>query len=111
MGPYLDIERAYGGSPAYGLEEGACRACDADRESVAETINALIYSACEHLPITGEQLYAELEEGGDLPDIHSETLTPTALRLTAETLALMRHDTSSGQAITSDESRALRDVP
>ncbi len=67
------------------------------RDSNTEAINALIHSACEDLSITGEQLYAELEEGGDLPDIYSGTLTPKVLRLTAETLALMRDSMTSAE--------------
>ncbi len=110
MEPYIDIEHASAGSAACELEVSTRIACDVDRDSDAETINALIYSACEHLPITGEQLYAELEQGGDLSDIHSGTLAPTALRLTAETLALMRYATSSGKVIESDKSRDLREV-
>ena len=91
MGRYLDIERAPADSAAYGRGEDVYKAGGLARESNVETINALIRSACENLSITGEQLYAELEEGGDLPDVHSETLTPKALRLTAKTLALMRY--------------------
>ncbi len=43
--------------------------------------------ACEGLNITREQLHQELIEGGDLFDLVSGALTPTALRLTAKTLA------------------------
>jgi hypothetical protein len=97
MGIYLCIECALAGSAAYRHGEDVRTACGVVRELKAETINTLIHSACEGLSITGEQLYAECEEGGDLPDTQSGTLTHTVLRLTAETLALMRTSMASGQ--------------
>jgi hypothetical protein len=45
------------------------------------------------LSFTPEQLRQELEAGGDLPDLASDALTPKALRLTAETLTLIRYPT------------------
>jgi hypothetical protein len=46
--------------------------------------------ACKGLTISPEELRAELEEGGDLPDVESGALSPQALRQTAITLDLMR---------------------
>ncbi len=89
MRPYVDEVREFAGGAACRQEEDVRTARSIARESNTEAINALIHSACEDLSITGEQLYAELEEGGDLPDIYSRTLAK-ALRLTVETLALMR---------------------
>jgi hypothetical protein len=91
MGPYLDVERAAAGSTAPRLGKVDHSAYDVDRKSNAEAINTLIQAVCGGLPITDEQLRAELEEGGDLKDVQSGALTPKALRLTAETLALMRY--------------------
>ncbi len=79
MRPYLDTDGPSIGSAAYRQGEDVRTARSIARESSTEAINALIHSACEGLSITGEQLYAELEEGGDLPDIYSGTLTPKAL--------------------------------
>jgi hypothetical protein len=78
-GPYVDIECALAGGAACRHGEDVRTARRIVRESNTEAINALIHSACEDLSITGEQLYAELEEGGDLPSIYSRTLTPKAL--------------------------------
>jgi hypothetical protein len=97
MRPYVDLEREFASGAAYRREEDFHIAYGVARESNTEAINSLIHAACEDLSITGEQLYAELEEGGDHPDIYSETLTPKALRLTAETLALMRGSMTLGR--------------
>jgi hypothetical protein len=51
--------------------------------------------ACEALSITSAQLHAELSEGGDLPDLQSGALTTQALRLTAQTLSIMRFNQPS----------------
>lgn len=59
--------------------------------STESRIFRLIESACQGLTITPEHLHAELEAGGDLPDLESGALTPRALRLAAETSALMRY--------------------
>lgn len=93
----LDLEHAPAGNIAYGGGEDLGRADGVDRKDNAETINALIHAVCEDLCITEEQLYAELEEGGDLPDIRSGTITFNALRLTTETLALMRYTSNAEQ--------------
>jgi hypothetical protein len=55
----------------------------------------MLEMACEGFSITPAQLQAELSEGGDLPDLVSGALTPKALRLVAQTLAIMRHPFSS----------------
>jgi hypothetical protein len=65
----------------------------------------VIHFACDGLSITDEQLRAELEESGDITDVQSGALTSKALRLTAETLALMRYATLPAQAIETDKSR------
>jgi len=52
-------------------------------------VTRLIEDATEGLSITPEQLAAELAD--DMDDIRSGALTPEALRLTAETLAVMRY--------------------
>ncbi len=90
MRPYVHVERAPAGNAAYRHGEDVQTPRGVARESNTETINAMIHSACEDLSITGEQPYAKLQEGGDLPDIHSGTLTPKALRVAAEMWALMR---------------------
>ncbi|MGH8502880.1 MAG: hypothetical protein ACREVE_10525 [Gammaproteobacteria bacterium] len=50
-----------------------------------------IETACQGLTITPAQLRTELQQGGDIPDVVSGALTPRALRMIAETLALMRY--------------------
>jgi hypothetical protein len=97
MRSYVDLERASVGGAAYRHGEDVRTACSIARESNTETIYTLVHSACEGLSFTGEQLYTELEEGGDLPDIYSGMLTPEALRLAAETLALMRESVTSAE--------------
>jgi hypothetical protein len=47
----------------------------------------MLETACEGLTITPEQLRQELKEGGDIPDLQSDALTPHGSRLVAETLA------------------------
>jgi hypothetical protein len=54
-------------------------------------LRTLFENACQGMMITPEHLRQELEEGGDIPDLVSGVLTPTALRLTAKTLALMHY--------------------
>ena len=88
MRAYVDMECAPAGSAVYRHEEDVRTVRSITRESNTDAINVLIHSAYEDLSITGEQLYAELEEGSNLPNIYSGTLTSKALRLTAETLAL-----------------------
>jgi hypothetical protein len=110
MGPYLDVERAAAGSTAHGLGKVDHSTYGVDRKANAEAINTLICAACEDLAITGDQLFAELKEGGDITDVQSGALTPKALRLTAETLVLMHGSTASGQVTEVDSSRVLREV-
>jgi hypothetical protein len=55
------------------------------------SLRALFENACQGMMITPEHLRQELEEGGGIPDLVSGVLTPTALRLTAKTLALMHY--------------------
>ena len=100
----IDIDRAPAGSAAYGRGEDVRAASGVSRKTSAKTLNALIHSACEGLSIAGEQLYAELEEVADLPDIHSGALKPKTLRLTAETPELMRYTANAEQGIKADKS-------
>jgi hypothetical protein len=104
MGPYLDVEHVCAGSTAPGLGKVDHSAHGVDRQSNAKAISTLIQAACDGLPMTDEQLRAELEEGGDLEDVQCGALTPKALRLTAETLALMRYLRIPAQAIEADKS-------
>jgi hypothetical protein len=53
-------------------------------------LERMIETACQGLSITAEQLHQELEEDGDIPDLASGALTPKALRLAAQILALLR---------------------
>jgi hypothetical protein len=85
MGRHLDIEREAAGS--------AHSVCGYKSALNEQTINIMIQNACEGLPITDVQLRQELEEGGDLVAMQSGALTLNGLRLTAETLALMRYST------------------
>jgi hypothetical protein len=98
MGSYLDVESKAMSSAAYSLHEGARTACGKKEQLREKVIHSMIHRACEGLSITDEQLRAELEAGGDLPDIQSGALTPKALRLAAETLSLLRYSTLSAQA-------------
>ena len=59
------------------------------------SLERMFETACEGLPITDVQLRQELEEGGDLVAMQSGALTLNGLRLTAETLALMRYPSES----------------
>jgi hypothetical protein len=95
MGRYLETARAAADGTAIAAREGDRSAQGERRESNKEAVNFMIQRACEGLSITDEQLHAELEAGGDLPDIQSGALTPKALRLTAETLSLLRYSTLS----------------
>jgi hypothetical protein len=52
----------------------------------------------EGLSFTREQLRQEFKVDGDIADLVSGTLTPEALRLTANTLALMRYRPGTGRA-------------
>jgi len=63
--------------------------------------------ACEGLSLTPEQLRQELDAGGTLADLTSGVLIPKALRLTAKTLALIRH---SGDALQSNTPNAPADA-
>jgi hypothetical protein len=110
MGPYLDVEPVCAGSTAPGLGKVDPSAHGVDRKSNAEAINTLLRATCDGLPITDAQLRAELEEGGDLKDVQCGALTPKALRLTAETLALMRYARIPAQATEAGNSRVPREV-
>jgi len=86
-----------------------CRVCRSDMPLTATTLTlpchkvkarparadaqlrTLLEAACQGLTITPEQLWHELKAGRDLPDLESGALTPHGLRLTAETLAVMRY--------------------
>jgi hypothetical protein len=86
-----------------------CRSCEPDLPLTATTLTlpchkvelrpvaahaglcTMVQAACQGLTITPEQLGHELEENGDIPDLVSGTLTPKALRLTAETLNTMKY--------------------
>jgi hypothetical protein len=88
-----------------------CRACEPDMPLAAATlalpchkvqhqpvrdparVKRMVEDACRGLSITPEQLRRELKIGGDLADLESGALTKHGLRLTAETLALMRYST------------------
>jgi hypothetical protein len=94
METYLDIECETAGS-AGGNQKSAYNVGGGKSALNAETINIMIQHACEGPPITDVQLRQELEEGGDLVDIQSGALTLNGLRLTAETLALMRYPSES----------------
>lgn len=79
MGRYLEIaSRAAKPSP---LKPAGFSVCHA----------RMLADACQGLTITPEQLRDELEGDGDLRDLISGALTPRALRMTAETLTLMRY--------------------
>jgi hypothetical protein len=86
-----------------------CRACEPDMPLTTTTLTLPCHkvelrpaaalaelrtpfeTACQGLNITPQQLHQQLEENGDLPDLVSGALTPTALRLTAETLGTMQY--------------------
>jgi hypothetical protein len=63
--------------------------------AVHADLRTLFEDACQGVSITPEQLRRELEENGDIPDLISGALTPKALWLTAQTLALMRYPPES----------------
>src|SRR5215218_3401136 len=71
------------------------------------SLERMLEMACEGLTITPEQLCQELERGCDMPDLQSGAITPQALRLTARTLALIRH---SGDALQSNTPNAPADA-
>lgn len=103
MGHDLDIEHVPAGCEPDGRRKDTGSATSVARESNSESIITLIHSACEGLSITSEQLYTELEEGSDFPDIRSGTITLKILRLTAETLSLMRYTANAEQGTKADK--------